>query len=188
MSTRASVIALLVSALLPACSNEERQGATSPARLPVVSDVSGQTEVPAQVPGPIAEASLEPATTPVQPDEVAAIGADSCDGVDIQLTDARRHDYARLVGAAMNGKVRPGNVDISTFMEDGAWSMVLASTPIADPGYFFFEDVDGRKRFRDVWAGVAESDEVPGVIEWAKGLGMPDTFANCFVTAISVVE
>lgn len=169
MSLRTCVISLLASTMLLACGGNQPEDADSTTGPVVV------------------EADAGPATTPEQPGNAAAGGVDACEGVDAQLTDARKHAYALLV-AALDAKVKPKEVDVSAFLEDGAWSMVLASTPVTDPGYFFFEDVDGRKTFQDVWGGVVEREEVPGVIEWAKGLGMPDTFANCFVTGIPIVD
>lgn len=160
MSLRTCVISLLASTMLLACGGNQPQDADS---------------------------TTGPATASEQPGNTAAGGVDACEGVDAQLTDARKHAYALLV-AALDAKVKPEEVDVSAFLEDGAWSMVLASTPVTDPGYFFFEDVDGRKTFQDVWGGVVEREEVPGVIEWAKGLGMPDTLANCFVTGIPIVD
>src|SRR5690606_12966963 len=117
MSLRTCVISLLASTMLLACGGNQPQDADS-------------TTGPAVV-----EADAGPATAPEQPGNAAAGGVDACEGVDAQLTDARKHAYALLV-AALDAKVKPEEVDVSAFLEDGAWSMVLASTPVTDPGYF----------------------------------------------------
>lgn len=112
----------------------------------------------------------------------------ACAGVDMQLTPARSSEYAGLVAAVVEEGVRPEEVDTSLFMGSGDWSVVLVSTPVSDPGYFFFEESDGRKQFRDVWGGVIERADVPGVIEWASALGPPGDLVECFAASIPVAD
>jgi len=120
----------------------------------------------------------------LMPGDPASAASSACDGVDTALTDARKHEYAGLVAAAVDHKVKPSAVDISKFMESGAWSAVYASTPIADDGVVFFQAVSGRKRFKDVWGGYADPEDRPDLIKWAKALGAPENLAKCFAHAV----
>jgi hypothetical protein len=116
----------------------------------------------------------------------AANGQDhrACTSVDMNSSPARKQEYARLVADAVGQKVRPSNVTIQTFLSSGSWSVVYADTPVADPGYFFFQTVEGRKRFKDVWGGMAQSSDRPELIAWAKKRGAPDSLAVCFAHVV----
>lgn len=120
----------------------------------------------------------------VMPGDPVSAASGACDGVNTALTDAHKHEYAGLVAAAMDHKVKPSAVDISKFMESGAWSAVYASTPIADDGVLFFEAVSGQKRFKDVWGGVADPEDRPELIKWARALGAPENLAKCFAHVV----
>jgi hypothetical protein len=60
-------------------------------------------------------------------------------GVDTRLTKQRRVDYRKLVAESLNQNVKPSTVDVYEFMQAGTWTMVYATVPVADPGYFFFD-------------------------------------------------
>jgi hypothetical protein len=126
---------------------------------------------------------------------VATLGAGSalaagqdhhvCAGVDTRLSPSRTQEYTGLVAAAVGKTVKPSQVEIIKFLTSGSWSAVYASTPVADPGYLFFQEVDGKKQFRDAWGGMAQSSDRPELIAWAKKLGAPESLAACFAdTAI----
>lgn len=195
MSMKTRVLVLLASVTLLACNREAPRDVTPAAEPPAMESAPAQAEMPVETPesAPQSDQDAIPqsdqghAPQSAQSDVSNGQG-DPCNGMDTQLTSARKHEYAGLVSGAMDRKVRPGKVDVSMFTGSEAWSMVLASTPIADPGYFFFESVDGRKVFKDVWAGVAEQDDVPGVVQWVQGLGAPESFAKCFGTLIAIVD
>lgn len=107
-----------------------------------------------------------------------------CAGVDTELTDARQQEYADLVVGAMDEDLQSFDVTIQNFLESGNWSAVYVSTPVADDGMLFFEEVDGGKKFQDVWGGWAEPSERPELIEWAENLGAPENLASCFAHVI----
>ena len=109
----------------------------------------------------------------------------ACVGVDTSLTDARKREYASLVAGSVTIKVNPSTVDFQNFMTAGAWSAVYVSMPNAEPGFFFFEIVDGRKRFKDVWGGFAVPEDRPELIKWATALGAPATLAGCFAHTVT---
>lgn len=110
--------------------------------------------------------------------------AQPCAGVDTDLTDARKAEYAALVAKSLNAKVKPSAVGVSRYMGSGAWSAVYASTPVADDGVLFFEVADGKKQFKDVWGGVADPSERQDLIKWAKDLGAPVNLAKCFAHVV----
>ncbi|MER8771387.1 hypothetical protein NKH63_21970 [Mesorhizobium sp. M0960] len=87
----------------------------------------------------------------------AANGA--CDGVKVDVTKARKQEYAPLVASALDNKVKPARVKFITIMENGNWSAAYVSTPVSDDGVMFFQTVDGKKQFRDVWGGYADPSE-----------------------------
>ncbi len=109
----------------------------------------------------------------------------SCAGMDTSLFPARKQEYASLVAAAVEGRVKSSEVTIHLFLSDGPWSMVYADIPIADPGYFLFQGVHGQKHFKDVWGGMAQPEDRPALITWARKLRAPERLAACFAdTAI----
>lgn len=117
------------------------------------------------------------------PDALAA--TDVCDGVKLELTKERKQAYAPVVSAAVNNKVKPAKVEFNAILESGDWSAAYVSTPIADDGMMFFQTVDGKKKFRDVWGGFADDSDKPQLIAWAKKLGAPDKLARCFAEVVT---
>ncbi|MHC1551504.1 hypothetical protein [Phyllobacterium sp. K27] len=116
----------------------------------------------------------------------SALGAGSvCEGVKLELTKARKQAYAPLVAAAVDNKVKPAKVEFNAILESGDWSAAYVSTPIADDGMMFFQNVNGQKQFRDVWGGYADESEKPDLISWAKKLGAPDKLARCFAQIVT---
>lgn len=113
---------------------------------------------------------------------VAAVWA--CEGVDTALTEARKHEYKKLVSAATDGKAAPASVSVSAFMKSGDWSAVYASTEVSDDGVFFFRDAGGSRQFKDVWGGVADESERGELVAWAEKLGAPGNLARCFADAV----
>jgi hypothetical protein len=107
----------------------------------------------------------------------------ACKGVDMRLTKQRRIDYAKLVAESLNQNVKPSTVD--KFMQAGAWTVVYADVPTADPGYFFFESSKGQPRFKDVWGGVAQKSEAPEIFKWATKLGANKAIASCFADTVA---
>jgi hypothetical protein len=113
-----------------------------------------------------------------------AIAASPCDGVERTLADAGRREYSKLVADAIGQKAKPETVKIVHFMASGPWSAVYASTGVSDDGVLFFDTVNGRKRFKDVWGGWATPDDRPELIRWATALGAPETLARCFAHVV----
>ena len=85
----------------------------------------------------------------------------------------------------LNQNVKPSTVDVQRFMQAGTWTVVYANVPVADPGYFFFESSKGKPRFKDVWGGVAEKSEAPGIFKWAAKLGANKAIASCFADTVA---
>lgn len=110
----------------------------------------------------------------------AFAGNHACDGVKVEVTKARKQEYAPLVVAAMENKFKPSQAKFITIMESGEWSAAYVSTPASDDGVMFFQTVNGKKQFRDVWGGYAEPSEKPELVSWAKKLGAPQDLAKCF--------
>ena len=40
---------------------------------------------------------------------------------------------------------KPSAVDVYEFMQAGTWTMVYATVPTSDPGYFFFDSSAGKR-------------------------------------------
>jgi hypothetical protein len=108
-----------------------------------------------------------------------------CDGVKVEVTTARKQEYAPLVASAMENKVKPAQVEFSTIMESGNWSAAYVSTPVSDDGVMFFQTVNGKKHFREVWGGYADPSEKPELVSWAKKLGAPQDLAKCFAETVT---
>ena len=109
-----------------------------------------------------------------------ALAGQACRGVDTRLTKQRRVDYAKLVAESLDQNVKPSAVEVTRFMRAGAWTVVYANVPVADPGYFFFDSSAGKPRFKDVWGGVAQKSEAPEIFKWATKLGANKAIASCF--------
>ncbi|UHD43802.1 hypothetical protein LUX29_11885 [Aureimonas altamirensis] len=108
-----------------------------------------------------------------------ATAQEACLSIDTGLTVVRAQEYAPLIAKAADGTT-PEQVEFLSFMQSGNWSVVYAATPVADPGYFFFETVQGKGQFKDVWAGMADPSDRPELIKWAEKLGSPTVLATCF--------
>jgi hypothetical protein len=109
----------------------------------------------------------------------------ACRGVDTRLTKQRRVDYGKRIAESLNQNVKPSTVDVKGFMQAGTWTVVYAYVPVADPGYFFFESSTGRPQFKDVWGGVAQKSEAPGIFKWAAKLGTNKAIASCFADTVA---
>ncbi|WP_163268856.1 hypothetical protein [Chelativorans alearense] len=119
----------------------------------------------------------------------SAFAANSaCHGVKVEMTKARKAEYAPLVASVMESEVKPAQVTFSTIMESGNWSAAYVSTPVSDDGVMFFQTVAGKKRFRDVWGGWADPSERPELVAWAKKLGAPTDLARCFAETVTEDE
>lgn len=114
-----------------------------------------------------------------------AAANNACDGVRVEVTKARKQEYAPLVAAAMENKVKLAQVEFDSIMESGDWSAVYISTPVADDGVMFFQTVNGKKRFRDVWGGYADPSEQSELESWAMKLGAPQDLAKCFARTVT---
>ncbi|MER8884256.1 hypothetical protein NKH84_12290 [Mesorhizobium sp. M0902] len=109
----------------------------------------------------------------------------ACDGIKVEVTKARKQEYAPLVVSAMTNKFKPAQAKFFSIMESGSWSAAYVSTPVSDDGVMFFQTVDGKKQFRDVWGGYAEPSEKPELVSWAKKLGAPQDLAKCFAETVT---
>lgn len=109
----------------------------------------------------------------------AVMAQETCFSLDTALTVVRAQEYAPLIAQAAEGTT-PEQVEFLSFVESGRWSVVYAATPVADPGYFFFEKVSGKNQFKDVWSGMADPSEQPELVKWAETLGAPTELATCF--------
>jgi hypothetical protein len=109
----------------------------------------------------------------------------ACAGVEKSPGPAQKQEYAALVTRAMTTKIKPSAVKFLSFLESGSWSAVYVSTPAADDGMFFFQDVDGHKQFKEVWGGMADPSEKPDLTKWAIKLGAPENLATCFADVVT---
>ncbi|QWK81029.1 hypothetical protein [Ochrobactrum sp. BTU1] len=109
-----------------------------------------------------------------------AIAANPCSGVDQSLTKQNKAEYATLVAKSLDKKLKPANIEIDAALHSGKWTVIYASTPVADPGYFFFDSSSGVPVFKDVWGGMAEEGDGPILIKWARDLGANKEIASCF--------
>lgn len=109
-----------------------------------------------------------------------AAAADPCAGVDQSLTKQKKAEYATLIAKSLDKKVKPTSIEIDTALRSGTWTVIYASTPIADPGYFFFDSSSGAPVFKDVWGGMPDDGDGPVLIKWARKLGANKEISSCF--------
>lgn len=110
----------------------------------------------------------------------APLAQDACEGIEQTLTDDLQQDYAALTAQALEEDVTPEEVEVMAVLQSGTWSAAYVQTPVADPGYMFFEEADGQRQFKDVWGGMASASERPEITAWAEDLGAPADLATCF--------
>ncbi|GLQ55462.1 hypothetical protein [Devosia nitrariae] len=110
----------------------------------------------------------------------AAEAQDACESIEQTLTDELAQDYAAPAAAVFEGEVTPEEVEVMTVLRSGTWSVAYVQTPVSDPGYMFFEEVEGEMQFQDVWGGMASASERPEITAWAEDLGAPADLATCF--------
>ncbi|MCJ8151777.1 hypothetical protein [Shinella sedimenti] len=109
-----------------------------------------------------------------------ATAADPCAGVDRSLTKQNKAEYAMLIAKSLDRKVKPASVEIDAALRYETWAVIYASTPVGDPGYFFFDSSSGAPVFKDVWGGMADDGDGPVLIKWARKLGANKEIASCF--------
>ncbi len=108
-----------------------------------------------------------------------------CDGVKVDVTEARKQEYAPLIASALNNKVETAQLKFGAIMESGDWSAVYISTPVTDDGMMFFQTANREKQFREVWGGYADPSEKPELVAWAMNLGAPRDLARCFAEVVT---
>jgi len=108
-----------------------------------------------------------------------------CDGVKVEVTNARKQEYAPLVASAITKKVKPAEVKFLAILESRNWSAAYVATPVSDDGVMFFQTVNGKKQFREVWGGYADPSEKPELASWAEKLGAPQDLARCFAKTVT---
>lgn len=97
---------------------------------------------------------------------------------DQSLTKQIKTEYAAHIAESLHKKVKPASVEVDAVLRSGTWTVVYASIPVADPGYFFFESSSGAPVFKDVWGGFADDDDGPDLIKWARELGANKEIAS----------
>ncbi|WP_119272043.1 hypothetical protein [Taklimakanibacter deserti] len=115
----------------------------------------------------------------------ALAAKNDCDGVKVEVTEARKQEYAPLVASAITKKVKPAEVKFLAILESRNWSAAYVTTPLSDDGMMFFQTVNGKKQFREVWGGYADPSEKPELASWAEKLGAPQDLARCFAKTVT---
>lgn len=108
-----------------------------------------------------------------------------CDGILLESGAARQKEYAALVARNVDGRVKPSMVKIERLLREAGWSAAFAQVPGHENGIFFFEEIDGKKTFKQVWSGTAEHWESPFLMRWAVNLGAPERLAGCFASLVA---
>lgn len=111
--------------------------------------------------------------------------ADICDGIVIHSVSARQQEYAALIARTIDRRARAGTVKVERLLREDAWSAAFAQIPGHENGIFFFEEIGGKKTFKQVWSGTAEAWESPFLMRWAVNLGAPERLAGCFASLVA---
>lgn len=113
----------------------------------------------------------------------SATAADPCAGVDKSLTTQIKSEHATHIADSLHKKVKPASVEIDAVLCSGAWTVVYASTPIADPGYFFFDSSSGAPVLKDVWGSFADDGDGPALINGHGNWVLTRTLLRAFRTS-----
>ncbi|MBS0973256.1 hypothetical protein [Serratia rubidaea] len=105
-----------------------------------------------------------------------------CASLESAINADNRQTYQQLVQGALTEKVQLATIGITKVLAEDKWLAVFATTEIADPGVFFFND----HKFVDVWGGMVEAQEQRTVTRWAHALHIPDRLTQCFFQAIVI--
>ncbi|WBF47565.1 hypothetical protein [Serratia rubidaea] len=108
--------------------------------------------------------------------------ATDCAPLESTINADSRQTYQQLVQGALTEKVQLATIGITKVLAEDKWLAVFATTEIADPGVFFFND----HKFVDVWGGMVEAQEQRTVTRWAHALHIPDRLTQCFFQAIVI--
>ncbi|MDC6119093.1 hypothetical protein PJX95_13655 [Serratia rubidaea] len=108
--------------------------------------------------------------------------ATDCAPLESAINADSRQSYQQLVQGALTEKVQLATIGITKVLAEDKWLAVFATTEIADPGVFFFND----HKFVDVWGGMVEAQEQRTVTRWAHALHIPDRLTQCFFQAIVI--
>lgn len=108
--------------------------------------------------------------------------ATDCASLESAINADNRQTYQQLVQGALTEKVQLATIGITKVLAEDKWLAVFATTEIADPGVFFFND----HKFVDVWGGMVEAQEQRTVTRWAHALHIPDRLTQCFFQAIVI--
>ncbi len=116
-----------------------------------------------------------------------ATAAAPCDGVDRQLTSARRQEYAALIAKSIRTPHSQQDIHVARFMQSGNWSAAWGESKDFEPGVFFFQITNTGPLFADVWGGWAVPEDRPQLIKWVHALGkdIPDDLAACFAETVT---
>ena len=113
------------------------------------------------------------------------VHATICDGILVESISARQKEYVALVAKSLPGGSKAGTVKIERLLREADWSAAFAQIIGRESGIFFFEEIGGKKTFKQVWAGTAEQWESPFLMRWAVNLGAPDRLAGCFASLVA---
>lgn len=108
--------------------------------------------------------------------------APGCAPLKTAIDGDSRQSYQQLVQDALTEKVQLATIGITKVLAEDKWLAVFATTEIADPGVFFFND----RKFVDVWGGMVEAQDKRMVTQWAHALHIPDRLTQCFFQAIVI--
>lgn len=119
----------------------------------------------------------------------ACFAAAPCKNVDTSLSKQQRAAYARLIAATAPGiqdakgqwqKIKPSQVAVLDAMQAGDRLIVRSDILVGERGFFLFDL--GKKPVQpiDIWGGVAQKDEIPGLVDWARKRGANGDLAQCF--------
>jgi hypothetical protein len=114
------------------------------------------------------------------------LAAQSCTGVDQNLTPERRALYGPLTAEKAGGDSIGKPVNVQSFMSMGDWVAVFATPTNAERGVFFFQIVNGKPVAKDVWGGVSDGLPASKIADWTKQVDpkIPRVLSMCFARAV----
>ena len=115
-----------------------------------------------------------------------ACTASPCDGVNYNLTEARKATLAPAIAMQLHAP----SVDVLQSFNIGRWSILYISAPNADNAFAFYSHDPVTSHYIAFWAGAATRDEVERTHDWIlkNAPGIPTQLARCFVWHVAEAQ
>ena len=115
---------------------------------------------------------------------ISLLNTNPCDGVDRDLSDARRAQLAPAIAEQQGLK----SVEILQSFSTKGWNIIYVNTHVSDEPFLFYSDNPATSLPVTVWSGAATIMETDEVESWVlkHAPGIPSKLASCFAWHVTL--